>query len=504
MMILECLEKNAEKYPGKTAFSDSRGEITWDALMRDVKAAATAVISMVPEVNRPVAVLIDRNIESVIAFLATAVSRNFYVPVDLTQPEERVRSIFQQIRPSLTIAACSIPEGYAEILTGNLLEINSIRNTPAREDLIEERQKNALDTDPLYAICTSGSTGVPKSVLIPHRAVNDFIPVFCETFGLTESDVFGNQAPFDFDVSVKDIYSAIWCGASVFIIPKVCFAMPKLLMKELDQRKVTTIIWAVSALCIVAGINAFKHLRPGHLRRIMFSGEVMPVKMLKVWMNQYPDALFVNLYGPTEITCNCLYYIVDHNREYEKLPLGIPFKNEKVVFLDENNCEIRTGGTGEICVMGTCLALGYYRDIKKTDEVFVQNPLNSCWHEVMYRTGDLAVLKPDGQYYFTARKDFQIKHMGHRIELEELETHIQSLENVMRAVCILDEERNKIVCFYKGSTGQAEMVVALRKKLPKYMIPNIFVQIEDFPVTKNGKVDRRKLKEMWKEGQVTG
>ena len=503
-MILKCLERNAEKYPDKTAFSDSSSEITWGALLRDVKAAATAVISMVPEVNRPVAVLIDRNIGSVIAFLGVSVSRNFYVPVDLTQPEERVRSILQQIQPALIISACSIPEGYAEILTGNLAEIDSIRETPVREDLIRERQKDALDTDPLYAICTSGSTGVPKSVLIPHRAVNDFIPVFCGTFGLTGDDVFGNQAPFDFDVSVKDIYSAIYCGASVFIIPKVCFAMPKLLMKELDQRKVTTVIWAVSALCIVAGINAFKHLRPGSLNKIMFSGEVMPVKMLKVWMNQYPDALFVNLYGPTEITCNCLYYIVDHEMEYEKLPLGIPFKNERVVFLDENNSEIGTGGTGEICVMGTCLALGYYRDIRKTDEVFVQNPLNSSWHEVMYRTGDLAVLKPDGQYYFTARKDFQIKHMGHRIELEELETHIHSLDNVMRAVCILDEDRNKIVCFYTGSADQKDMVVALRKKLPKYMIPNIFVQIGDFPVTKNGKVDRRRLKEMWKEGQVSG
>lgn len=500
MTIIDYLRKSAKASPSKIAFSDQDKDLSYAEVLENAERIGTALIKKYQKTNEPIAVMIDRNVESICSFMGIAMSRNFYVPIDITQPIQRIQTILGQMKPMAIISIGNIPEELRSLTDISVEEYEDLRNTDIDYEMIESVRKHCLDTDPLYAMCTSGSTGVPKGVLIGHRSVMDFIPVFCETFSFSEEEVFGNQAPFDFDVSVKDIYSTIYCGASMYIIPRVCFSMPKLLVDALDDRKITTIIWAVSALCIAAGVNAFKKKVPQALKKVLFSGEVMPIKMLNIWRKYFPNAMFVNLYGPTEITCNCLYYIIDREFENtEKLPLGVPFKNEGVLYLNEENKPISVGETGEICVIGTCLALGYYKNPEKTAEAFVQNPCNDKYPELMYRTGDLAELAENGEYYFAARKDFQIKHMGHRIELEEIETHLNALDGMTRASCLFDHEKNKIVTCYVGELERTEIATALLKNLPKYMVPNIFIKMENLPLNKNGKIDRQKLREIYQQ-----
>jgi non-ribosomal peptide synthetase component F len=345
-------------------------------------------------------------------------------------------------------------------------------------------------------------------VLVCHRSVIDFIEVFTDTFGITGDDVLGNQAPLDFDVSVKDIYSGLKTGAEVVLIPKSYFTFLKNLLELLEERRVTNLTWAVSALCLISTMEGLEFLRPEHLKRIMFSGEVMPANHLQYWKKHYPDALFVNLYGPTEITCNCTYHIIGPEDDLTApIPIGRAFRNERVVLLDDADALVTAPGQeGELCVGGTAVTLGYYNDAERTAKAFVQNPLNTMFPEIIYRTGDLAKYGEDGLLYFAGRRDFQIKHHGRRVELGEIEAALTAA-GATRACVLYMAEAERIVAYVITGDDPQIYYKALKQKLPDYMIPSDIIQTDAFPLTHNGKLDRKALTADWhthKEGQRHG
>ena len=224
----------------------------------------------------------------------------------------------------------------------------------------------------------------------------------------------------------------------------------------------------------------------------------MPTKQFNYWRRHYPDAMFANIYGPTETTVDCTYYIVD--REFaddEPLPIGHACRNTDIFLLKDNRLA-ESGESGEVCVRGRCLALGYYNNPEKTEEAFIQNPLNPYYPEKIYKTGDIAKYNEYGEIIFLARKDHQIKHMGHRIELGEIETAVLSIDLVENGACIYDNDTQKIVLFYCGAEAtQAYILKKLRDKVPKYMFPNVMIQMESLPQTLNGKIDRLRLREYY-------
>lgn len=502
--VLEFLENSAARFPEKLACADDKNQMTYIELNNKAKLIGSKLAKIIRQ-GQAVPVYMDKSCNTLALFMGIVYAGGYYCLLDTTHPVDRINMILDTVEAELIVIDDKSAKKCEKLgFTGKVLVLEELlkeSDATIDEVALSTIRANALDIDPLYAIFTSGSTGVPKGVIVNHRSTIDFINCFTETFGITEEDVIGNQAPFDFDVSVKDIYSCLKTGATLQIIPKMYFSFPTKLLDFLDDRKVTTLVWAVSALCIVTTLNGFDYKVPGYLKKIMFSGEVMPIKHLNAWREKYPKAMFVNLYGPTEITCNCTYYCVD--REFgleEKLPMGKAFANERVFLLDDEDKlvdERRPGELGEICVSGTCVTMGYIRNPEKTAEAFVQNPLNKRYLETIYRTGDLGFYDEKGELFFSSRKDFQIKHMGHRIELGEIETYMNAVPGNQRSCCIFHEEENKILGFFEVEAGseldRKGMTHALKEKIPQWMIPNALIRVDSMPITKNGKIDRKEL-----------
>lgn len=301
-------------------------------------------------------------------------------------------------------------------------------------------------------------------------------------------------------MSILDIFSTIVSGATFNIIPKMYFSFPVKLIEHLNTYKINTIYWVPSALSIVANLKTLDVIKPKYLKKILFAGEVMPTKQLNTWMEKLPDAMYANLYGPTEITDTCTYYIVNRKfKDEETLPIGIPFDNCDILILNEKNKLQEKNEAGELCVRGSFLGMGYYNNPDKTNEVFVQNPLNKNYPELIYRTGDLVKYNEFGELIYFGRKDFQIKHMGYRIELGEIEANISAIDGILSCACVYDTTTSRIVLFYQSNTIDEETVsTEAKNRLVSYMRPNVIIKLDRMPFNANGKIDRVKLKGMVK------
>lgn len=495
------LDETAKRFPDKTAYADENKEITFGELKKQARNIACELTGR-GLFKKPVAVFLEKGVDVLTSFMGAAYSCNFYSPIDVDMPGSRVNKILEVLEPAVVITTASLREVFSQYdYQGEFLLLEEVlvsgKQDAEKEAALENARKRGIDTDLLYVLFTSGSTGVPKGVTINHRAVIDYIDWVTETFEITEQDSFGNQAPFYFDNSILDIYSTLKTGATTYIIPKNLFAQPVPLLEYLREKKINTIFWVPSALIVVAKLKAFRNVDLSDtLRRVLFCGEVMPNKQLNVWRKFLPDVQYANLYGPTEITDACTYYIVDREfTDEEPLPIGIPMPNTDILVLNEKNEPVTGDEPGELCVRGTSLSMGYYKNPEKTREAFVQNPLNQAVPELIYRTGDIVKYNERGEIIYLSRKDFQIKHMGHRIELGEIETAVSSLPEISLNCCLYDEKHQKIVLFIEEELDKAFVNEKISHLVPEYMLPNKVITVEKMPINANGKIDRVRLKD---------
>lgn len=495
--ILEYLEHTVQRVPGKTAFCDENTALTFG----DVYAQSRAIGSFLHRegfYKQPVVVFMKKSPKTIAAFFGAIYGGCYYVPLDDEMPRHRVELIFSTLKPGIVICD-ETTEALAEKFdfTGKICRYDDISTGDIDEAALASIRDKQLDIDPTYIVFTSGSTGVPKGVIGCHRAVIDYVEHLCDVLKFDEDSVFGNQTPLYFDACLKEIIPTLKYGATTHLIPKKLFMFPVKLVEYLNEHKINTLCWVVSALTFISSFKTFDKVTPKYLRTIAFASEVFPIRQLKIWRSVLPQARFINLYGPTETTGICCYYEVDREfEETESLPVGRPFPNTEIILLDENNQVPAHGQQGEICIRGTRLTLGYYCNPEKTSEAFVQNPLNTMYPELIYRTGDLGCYNDRGELVFQGRKDYQIKHMGHRIELGEIEVIANMHDSVSTACAVFEPEKKKIILFYVGSGTAAELTSFLKEKLPRYMIPHVTRQLEAMPLTPNGKIDRNLLKSM--------
>lgn len=498
--ILEYLEASVLRNPNKVAFADEQTQLTFQQVYDQARSIATG-LCQTGHYKQPVVVFMRKQPATLSAFFGAIYAGCYYVPLDDEMPRHRIELIFQTLTPGALICD-ETTEALASELNyqGDVYRWEALSEKQADTAALAAIRERQLDIDPIYIVFTSGSTGVPKGVMACHRSVIDYVEHLCQVLKFNENTVFGNQTPLYFDAYLKEVIPTLKYGATTVLIPKQLFMFPIKLVEFLNAHKINTLCWVVSALTMISSFRTFDTVMPEHLHTIAFASEVFPMKQFKRWRQALPNARFINLYGPTETTGICCYYEVDREFEdHETLPVGRPFRNTEIILLDENDQVPPVGQQGEICIRGTRLTLGYYRNPEKTSEAFVQNPLNKVYPELIYRTGDLGYMNPRGELEFSGRKDYQIKHMGHRIELGEIEVIVNMHPQVRSACCIFDNIKKKIVLYYTGELAVSELTDYIKSKLPRYMIPNVTKQLQQLPLTPNGKIDRNLLKTMYEE-----
>lgn len=490
--VIEYLYNTVGRYPDKVAVHDDQGDITFSRLVHDAQNLAFVLQEMV-DVLEPVGVYIPKGGEMVTAFAAINMSADFYVPLDTKSPVQRVASILDTLEANVVITDVAHKTALESFYKGKILVL---------EECVEEAISNSsklrfeniqIDTDPVYSIFTSGSTGTPKGVVVSHRGVIDYIDWAIDTFAIDNTSIIGNQAPFYFDNSTLDIYLMYATGATLNIIPEVNFAFPAKLVDYLNNQKITFVFWVPFVLVNVANMDILSSKKPLYLRDVFFAGEVMPNKHLNYWRKHLPECRYANLYGPTEITVDCTYYIVD--REFSDdapLPIGIPCRNSDVMILVDRTRLAKKGEQGELCVRGTSLALGYYNNPEKTEEAFIQNPLNKHYPETIYCTGDIVYQNEYDEIMYVGRCDSQIKHNGYRIELGEIEVAILGSDLVDNCCVLYNNKEKQIVLYYQAENelNIATLRKAVGEKIPKYMLPTVYIREERLQQNTSGKIDR--------------
>ena len=500
--ILQLLENTTAMNKNKIAFVEEKNKITYKDFTDESQKLGYYIYSKINKTNKPIVIFIDKSINCLEAMMGTLYSGNFYTIIDTKSPVERFESIIKTLEPELIVTDEKNEEklkkyDYKDI---PVLVLEDSKSITINSNVLDEIRDNQIDTDIMYVLFTSGSTGVPKGTVLTHRAVITYIQWVIETFKIDKDTIWGSQTPFYFSMSITDVFSTIATGATLCIIPKMYFSFPIKLVEFMNNNNVNTIYWVPSALCIVANLKVFETEKFKSLQKVLFAGEVMPVKQLNMWMDALPKAMFANLFGPTETTDICSYYVV--NRKFkndESIPIGKHCDNCNLIIVDENNNEIKpddTKSSGELLVRGSFLASGYYKNPKKTAEVFVQNPLNNNYNEIVYRTGDIVKYNEIGEIIYLSRKDYQIKHMGYRIELGEIEKNIYGIDEIVLCACVYDEKTERIILFYQGNIEVNDLAKKLKGKLLPYMMPNTYIKLPKMPYNMNGKIDRKKLKTM--------
>lgn len=497
---LEYLEKTAARLPDKTAFADDGRAFTFSELLGGAKSVGTVLAGMIHQPRERVAVLVDRTAISLLGFFSVLEAGSCYVPIDVKMPAERMNDILSQIRPAVILFAehdRKVADRCSEFAP--TLCIEEAMNTAADDETLGNLRERVLDIDPAYMIFTSGSTGKPKGIAISHRSLIDFTEWMTEYCEITEDCIMGNQAPFYFDLSVKDIYQTLKNGCTTYILPKKVFLFPMLLVDYINDHGVNTLIWATSAFRLAADSGVFEKKTPDGVRKIILGGEALQAHHVNVWKKAVPSVEIINLYGPTEVTVDCTMFKLERDYEdCEVIPIGRACRNMEVLLLDDDLRPVPSGEAGEICVRGAGLALGYFGDPEKTAAAFVQNPLNPYYPDRIYRTGDIGKLDEDGNIVYLCRRDGQIKHMGYRIELGEIETAVCAVAGVDSAICFFDADADFIVCCVQSQQETADaayLTSSVKDRIPKYMMPNVWRVYKRMPNNANGKIDRVALKE---------
>jgi len=499
--VLEYFERGAAVHcREKIAVEQQDGEFTFEQIERFAKNCAALILKRGSTFGRSIPVFLPKSGQNIIADLGVLYSANAYANLDIKSPPQRLKGMLQNLNAEIIVTSKALKPALIEL--GMAEEsLLTIEDAMVPEGLYDnagllKRLESVIDTDPYCIIHTSGSTGIPKGVALNHRSTIDFVDWAFDRLGLDGSEIMGSLAPIYFDAYTLEFCTMLAKGATWVVVPDQLAMFPAKLVEFVAAQPINFIFWVPTIMVNIANLDLLAKFKLDRVTKVFFIGEVFPTKHLNYWRRHLPGAMFVNLYGPIEITVACTYFIVDREMgDDEKLPVGFPCRNTQILILNDKNQLAQVNEPGEICVRGSSLALGYWNNPERTAKGFVQNPLNPHYPDLMYRTGDLGHWSERGEIMFLGRRDFQIKHLGYRIELGEIEHAVLQLDGIRNCCVVYNQNKKEITLFYECDKQLAPGFIRERllESLPKYMLPTVFNQMELMPRNPNGKIDRQKL-----------
>jgi amino acid adenylation domain-containing protein len=528
LLLQEFASTQAERRPDGAAIVMGAERMTYGELEREGNRLARLLIAMGLRRGDRVCLCLPKSPAAIVAMHATLKAGGVYVPIDLASPGPRVAKIVTAAEPRIVLAdrsAAKLLDSVAregalspDVVIGSLddqLEGEGWTSAFTRADASTEGDEpvgasGSID-DAAHLLFTSGSTGMPKGVVIKHANVIPFVEWATSYFGTEESDRISGHPPLHFDLSTFDIYGTFSAGAELHLVPPSLNLIPHKLAGFIRDSELTQWFSVPSIMTYMAKLGALGEPDFPALRRVIWCGEVLPTPILIHWMERVPHASFTNLYGPTEATIASSYYTVPERppRETDPIPIGTPCAGEELLVLDSAQRSVGTGEIGDLYIGGVGLSPGYWRDEEKTRAAFVDRP-SLGGNGRIYRTGDLAKLMDDGLVYFLGRADSQIKSRGYRIELGEIETALNALDSLSECAVVGIEtggfEGTAICCAYASAadipTEPSELRERLGELLPTYMLPSRWIQMDALPKNVNGKIDRRALREAFEEREL--
>lgn len=496
--LIEYFENTVRECSLKTAVIEKDQVISFIDLQRKSKTLAFNIIQKSNDIKKPVAVYLNKSIDSVFTDIGIIYSGNFYMNLDVKTPSERTKNILDLVCPSVIITNNQYLKNIADIIpsTVEVLNLDEVDWNMSFDDaILFSRLGTLIDTDPLCIINTSGSTGTPKGVVLNHKSFFDFTEWALDVFKFSNNEIIGSLSPLVFDIYSFELCMLMAKGSTIVVIPEHLSAFPASILQVLEKHQVSFLFWVPTIMVNIANMDLLSQFKLPDLKTVWFAGEVFPTKQFNYWRRQLPQTLFANLYGPIEITLDCTYYIVEREiKDEEPIPIGFPCRNTDILILDENDkLVLQNKIEGELCVRGTSLAMGYYNNPEKTAAAFVQNPLNNAYPEVIYRTGDIVYINDLDEIVFKGRKDSLVKHMGYRTELGEIEHIIINKLKLVKNGCIVyNFSQKEITLFYESEKEitPAEFRTQIGKELPKYMLPTVYYRQDELQRNTNGKIDR--------------
>lgn len=515
----DLLTTSAERSPGSTALIGPDGveRLTYAELDATTNRIARALLDRGVQPGDRVGVLAAKTPWTIASLIGTLKAGAVYVPVDSASPATRVARIIRSAEPAVLLADATatklvdglVEEGLSDLTVGSLEaplageRFTSAFSRPDVESLEASAPVIGTRDELAHLLFTSGSTGIPKGVMITHDMVSAFVDWALGHFGTKPGDRISGHPPLHFDLSTFDIYATLAAGAELHLVPASLGLDARKTAAFIRDRELTQWFSVPSVLTYLARFDAVAQDDFPALERLLWCGEVLPTPILAHWMRRLPRVRFTNLYGPTEATIASSYYDVPEVPADESVPvpIGVPCAGESLIVLEDGR-PAPVGEIGELYIGGVGLSPGYWRDQEKTDAAFVTGPDG----ERIYKTGDLARVDAEGVVHFLGRTDSQIKSRGYRIELGEIETAVNTVAGVKECAVVGVDlggfEGTTICCAYSVAEGASLPVNDMRRAVaalvPRYMVPAKWLVLDELPKNVNGKIDRPVLRERFR------